>query len=100
MLGTVNINAQKSEESCEENSNKELVCSDEVLEVIKREQGTVPNLPTKHKIDNLEVTKAPLAPPPGPEGKPKGDGDGSLDEYSDDEYYDEYYEDYYDDYYG
>jgi len=97
LLGTVNIFAQKSESSCEENSNKELVCSEEVLAVIKREKEKLPDLPTKKKIKKIEVTEAPKIPPSAPEGKPESDDDGGLDEYSDDDYYgDDYYdEDYY-----
>lgn len=96
LFGTVNVFALQSESSCEENSMKELVCSEEVLAVIKREQGKLPNLPKKHKIKNVEVTEAPKTSPPMPEQKPESDDGVGSEEYSNDDYYDD---DYYDDYY-
>ena len=108
LIGTAVAFGPKSDSSCEENSNKELVCSDEVLEIIKKENpGVKP--PPKKKIAEMETTAAPperpekperpegpVGPegPAGPEGPVEG-GDEYGDEYYDDEYYDdEYYDEY------
>jgi len=126
LIGTAIAFGPKSESSCEENSNKELVCSEEVLEIIKKENPEHKQ-PAKKKIANIETTAAPPERPERPEsperpeiperpenpGKPENSGkpegpanpEGPVDggdeyEYGDEYYDDEYYdEEYYDDEY-
>lgn len=87
LLGTVIVSADKSASSCEENNNKELVCSREVLEAIQREQKGLPPLPKSHKVADFEVTKAP----PGAPVKEASEetGGGGDEEYEEGDYYDE-----------
>lgn len=85
LVGTSVAFGSKSESSCEENANKELVCSEEVIEIIKKEN---PNAqpPPKKKVAAIETTAAPPEMPERPE----------LPEHPevDYEYYDEYYDEY------
>lgn len=86
LLGTVGIFADISSPSCEEGNNKELVCSQEVLAAINREQQRQSYLSPKNMMKELEITAAPLKTTLPPEE--------NVGIYDDGEYYDEgeYYE--------
>lgn len=95
LLSLVAVLAQKSEPSCEEDHNEELLCSEEVIEAIKREEAGLPPVERKNKTLGLEE------PPPNAGKKNDTAVDDEYEYYYDDEYYDEYYSDEYysDEYY-
>jgi hypothetical protein len=78
---------RRSEPSCSEETKNELVCSEEVLAAIKREQDGLPPLPPPPPpVTEAPVTGAPVTEAPGEEGGAEGDDE---EYYYDDEYYDE-----------
>lgn len=87
-LGAVAVSGKQSEPSCEESRGKELVCSQEVLEAIKREEAGLPPLPPKPIQKPAEPVVVPVD-----EGDGGEDGEDYDDEYYDDEYYDDEYYD-------
>lgn len=86
LVGIVTVTCDESS-SCEEGNNKQLVCSEEVLEAIKREQAGLPPLPPKNKIKHFETTAAPEGAPEAPTNDEVEEPDAGGDEYEDGEYY-------------
>jgi len=82
LIGSVTALGSHSESSCEEQSQRELVCSDEVLDVIRKENPDMHIPKLKKKIADIETTPAPPERPENPEEPVEG---GEYDyQYSDD----------------
>ncbi|KAL7013763.1 hypothetical protein ACKWTF_015569 [Chironomus riparius] len=100
LIGAVTAFGDHSESSCEEQSEHELVCSEEIMDKVKKEHPDMFPPPPKKKIAAMETTATPPERPERPEGPegPVDGGDEYYDEYYDEEYYDDEYYD--DEYYG
>lgn len=85
LVGIVTVSC-KSASSCEEGNNKELVCSEEVVAAIKREEQGLPPLNPKHKVKEFETTAAPAGAPEAASEEEAVPADGG-EEYEDGEYY-------------
>jgi len=82
LIGSVTALGSHSESSCEEQSQHELVCSDEVREVIRKEHPDLHIPKPKKKIADIETTPAPPERPEEPE-KPVDGGEYDY-QYADD----------------